>query len=66
MDRQSSILRAVRANLRVAIALAAFTSVAIAVFDFNSLTWAILSTVWLGWMGFAVLIGVSRGWNGGM
>jgi hypothetical protein len=66
MDRQASMLRAVRANLWVAIAMAAFTSVGIAIFDFNSLTWAILSTVWMGWLGFAVIIGVSRGWKGGM
>jgi hypothetical protein len=66
MDRQTSILRAVRANLWVAIGLAAFTSVGIAIFDFDSLTWGILSTVWMGWLGFAVIIGMSRGWNGGM
>ena len=66
MDRQASILRAVGVNLRVAIALAAFTSVGIAIFDFNSLTWDILSTVWLGWLALAVIIGMSRGWNGGM
>jgi hypothetical protein len=64
MDRQASILRAVRVNLRVAIIIAAFTSVVIAIAD--QPTWGIMATVWLGWLGFAVIIGVLRGWGSGM
>jgi hypothetical protein len=59
-------LRAVRANLRVAIAMAAFTSVGIAIFDIDSLTWDIVSTVWLGWLALAVMVGVLRDRSGGM
>jgi hypothetical protein len=64
MDRQASMLRAVRTNLRAAIIIAALTSIVIAIAD--TPTWAIMATVWLGWLGFAIIIGVLRGWNGGM
>lgn len=64
MDRQDAIRRAVRANLRVAVGMAVFSSIGIVLAA--QATWGVIATVWLGWLALAVIIGLLRGWSRGM
>lgn len=64
MDRQDAMIRAVRANLRVALGLAAFSSIVMVLMA--QATWDLIAMLWLGWLSLAVMLGVLRGGSGGM
>ncbi|HYF64713.1 MAG TPA: hypothetical protein VD886_17945 [Herpetosiphonaceae bacterium] len=64
MDRQDSILRAVKANLRVAVGMAAFSCIVMVLMA--QATWDLIAMIWLGWLSLAVMIGLLRGWSGEM